>query len=69
MINRYPHSQHRTEEVVGRCSMNEVLSKISENFQENNEVSFNKVAEFQPVTFWQRCFPVIFYEIFMNILL
>ena len=56
-IKRYPHSQHRVEEVVRRCSVKKVLSKVSKNSQKNTEVSFIKVAELQPATSWQRCFP------------
>ena len=38
--------------------MKTVLSRISQNSEENIEVSFNKDAELQPTTFRQRCFPV-----------
>ena len=40
--------------------MKTVRSKIPKNSQENTEVSLHKVAELQPATFRQRCFPVIF---------
>ena len=60
MVNLCLHSQHRAEEVVRRCSVKTVLSKISKNSQENTEVSLNKVAELQLATFRQRCFPVNF---------
>ena len=38
--------------------MKTVLSRISQNSEENIEVCFNKDAELQPTTFRQRCFPV-----------
>ena len=38
--------------------MKTVLSRISQNSEENIEVSFNKDAELQPTTFWQRYLPV-----------
>ena len=60
MINMYPHVQRRIEEVVRKCSVKPVLSKISKNSEENTKVSFNKDAELQPTTFRQRCFPVVF---------
>ena len=47
MIILYPHSQHKTEEVVGRCSVKPALLEISKNLQENTEVSFNNIAELQ----------------------
>ena len=51
MINLYPHSQHRAEAAIKRCLI--ALLKILQNSQGNTcvEVSFNKVAAFQPVIF------------------
>ena len=42
MTNMYPHAQHRREEVVRRCSVKPLLSKISTNSEENTEVYFDK---------------------------
>ena len=45
MTNVYPHAQHRREEVVRRCSVKPLLSKISTNSEKNTKVYFDKDAE------------------------
>ena len=45
MTNVYPHAQHRREEVVRRCSVKPLLSKISANSEENTKVFFDEDAE------------------------
>ena len=45
MTNMYPHAQHRREEVVRRCSVKPLLSKISTNSEKNTKVYFDKDAE------------------------